>query len=257
MNGLLRRLARQAIGLEPVKVHAVARLPFVAPPPMTADAGTRLPYSETRAPGATAPTNVSARREGRSEPSDNPQETPERPDRRPAQAEGIPADVQAPPRVAGERAGPAGSRLSAAFPDKPRAPAPLLGERPQANRAHAGTDNTAMRAAAPREANPTPSAEAALLSTPGPVVTPPGAADGERHTRPADSGATRPGSHRTRPRATQSSSRSDEAPEVHLHIGRIEVTAVQEASAGRRKPTAGVQPLSLNEYLKRRQRGRP
>jgi hypothetical protein len=45
------------------------------------------------------------------------------------------------------------------------------------------------------------------------------------------------------------------ADEIHIHIGRIEVTAVQEpaAPAPRRKPK-GREPMSLDDYLaKRRQ----
>ena len=254
MKGLLRRLARQAVGLEPIKVHAIARLPFVAPPAMTADQGTGRLHSQTRAPGATGPIDVSAAQDGRAEPSDRPRDTPETPGRRPTQARGSLPDVQTPARAAGELTGPTESRQGAVFPDKPLAPAPLLGERPQTNPAHGETDNTVLRILTPREAVPEPIAATPPLATPHPVVTPPGTASGER---PANDAAVAQHGRRQRPpRAAPSPSRSDEAPEVHVHIGRIEVTAVQEASAGRRKPAAGVQPLSLNEYLKRRRRRR-
>ena len=42
--------------------------------------------------------------------------------------------------------------------------------------------------------------------------------------------------------------------EVHVHIGRIEVTAVQSSEAPRRKAKAAQQPMSLDDYLARRQR---
>jgi len=253
MTGLLRRLARQVVGPEPIKVHAIARLPFVAPPATIADEGAGQPHSETGVPSAAAPTNIYAWRAGRGEPSDRPRETAETPDRPPAQANSMPADAQTPARAAGELTGPTERRRSAVSADKTRVPALLLGKRPQTSPWHTGLDNTAMRVPAPREGVTAPTADPPPPATPRPVVTPPGAAGGER---PADSGAGQPRRRQTRRRATPSSSRPDEAAEVHVHIGRIEITAVQEASAGRRKPAAGAQPLSLNEYLKRRRRGR-
>ena len=42
--------------------------------------------------------------------------------------------------------------------------------------------------------------------------------------------------------------------EVHVHIGRIEVTAVQSPDPPKRKPGAVRQPLSLDDYLADRQR---
>lgn len=49
-------------------------------------------------------------------------------------------------------------------------------------------------------------------------------------------------------------SRSEEPNEVHVHIGRIEVTAVREAPPARRKRSQGKPPMSLGEYLAKRQR---
>ena len=43
--------------------------------------------------------------------------------------------------------------------------------------------------------------------------------------------------------------------EIHIHIGRIEVTAVQEATAPRARGRAATAPMSLRDYLDRRNRG--
>lgn len=43
-----------------------------------------------------------------------------------------------------------------------------------------------------------------------------------------------------------------QADEVHIHIGRIEVTAVQESAPGPHAPRKGRSPLSLEDYLARR-----
>lgn len=43
--------------------------------------------------------------------------------------------------------------------------------------------------------------------------------------------------------------------EIHIHIGRIEVTAVQEAAAPRARERAATAPMSLQNYLDRRNRG--
>jgi hypothetical protein len=66
------------------------------------------------------------------------------------------------------------------------------------------------------------------------------------------------------PRSTLSSPAAASAPhtppaaesptEVHVHIGRIEVTAVQPPPAPKPAARGGPQPMSLDEYLARRER---
>ena len=46
----------------------------------------------------------------------------------------------------------------------------------------------------------------------------------------------------------------DEGTEVHIHIGRIEVTAVREAAAPRARRPAAQAPTSLDAYLAARSR---
>jgi hypothetical protein len=50
-------------------------------------------------------------------------------------------------------------------------------------------------------------------------------------------------------------SQVDEITEVHVNIGRIEVTAVHESPPPKRQAPAAAKPLSLDEYLARRGRG--
>ncbi len=47
---------------------------------------------------------------------------------------------------------------------------------------------------------------------------------------------------------------ADDAAEVHIHIGRIEVTAVHEAPSPRRRPAPAPAPTSLDSHLARRSR---
>jgi hypothetical protein len=49
----------------------------------------------------------------------------------------------------------------------------------------------------------------------------------------------------------------EETTEVHVSIGRIEVTAVHESPPPKRAPARSPRALSLEEYLARRQAGRP
>jgi len=52
-------------------------------------------------------------------------------------------------------------------------------------------------------------------------------------------------------------STGNDATEVHVSIGRIEVTAIQEASSPPRRAVPVKKSIPLNEYLAQRQRGRP
>lgn len=56
--------------------------------------------------------------------------------------------------------------------------------------------------------------------------------------------------------ARQPAKAPEETTEVHVTIGRIEVTAVQEAEAQKPAPRRRPAPMSLDEYIARRQGGR-
>lgn len=87
-------------------------------------------------------------------------------------------------------------------------------------------------------------------SRPAPLLPPTPARDNGPALRPA----FRPG--QATPDARQPATKVEETTEVHVTIGRIEVTAVQETpaqkTAARRRPA----PMSLDEYIARRQGGR-
>lgn len=51
---------------------------------------------------------------------------------------------------------------------------------------------------------------------------------------------------------TTAAAPSQQPDEVHIHIGRIEVTAVQESASSKRETRKGRAPLSLDDYLSKR-----
>lgn len=61
--------------------------------------------------------------------------------------------------------------------------------------------------------------------------------------------------HPSRPEAaTPAANATDSGPaEVHVHIGRIEVTAVQDSPPAKHSARKGKPPMSLDEYLARHQ----
>ncbi|OGB18810.1 MAG: hypothetical protein A3E51_17970 [Burkholderiales bacterium RIFCSPHIGHO2_12_FULL_67_38] len=73
-----------------------------------------------------------------------------------------------------------------------------------------------------------------------------------RVRRPATADA-----HPLEPQRPGRGSRVEETTEVHVSIGRIEVTAIHEPAAPTQRPAARRKaPVSLDEYLARRQGGR-
>ena len=75
---------------------------------------------------------------------------------------------------------------------------------------------------------------------------PPLLAATERLQQARPPAASAPGSRRV------STPAAGEPTEVHVHIGRIEVTALQQPSAPRKTPRSGRTPMSLDDYLARR-----
>ena len=72
----------------------------------------------------------------------------------------------------------------------------------------------------------------------------------------AHSSALNPGAiaQRVKPRGSAWQNQVEETTEVHVSIGRIEVTAVHEAPPPKRQAPAAAKPMTLDEYLARRQR---
>lgn len=76
--------------------------------------------------------------------------------------------------------------------------------------------------------------------------------------RPISVVASRPSPPQARKEVNAQARREAEAaPEVHIHIGRIELTAVTPPLAGKRESAATKKPMSLDEYLQRQSRRAP
>lgn len=275
MSGLFRRLARQASG-QAARLHAPARLPFYAAPaatealdPAEAPSPTEAPPPAAVLPTRPRPTPMPATLEspddgagGGPPPSwsrddadaspaftlrcdDDPQEAPPQP----ANAAPAHRSTRRPGASASLQKGPApiAPRRPAETPPRtaaPLAPAPGLAPRTADRVANRPVDRTAatgaLDTAAPFEAPPT------LLPSPSPPR--PGA------TRSAADAASprSPAADRT---AAQARATAEGPNEVHVHIGRIDVTAVQQPAPTPRAEKRGPTPMSLDEYLARRQRG--
>lgn len=252
MSGLLQRLARHVVGPAPLMARARIAPRFAS----GADAAPAGDFSEQAAPSAapgwhrppappSALTDTPTLREVAAH-------TPHRTDAsagrvpRPADA---PHGTTAPYRVAAKPAGTLAATATAAVARdaRPRPPAP-----PQASIPFA-----AAGVEPPSRTRHTPSASgthartehADAHSVPLPLFAA-HAGDGQAPLRAeavADLGRN------VLPARARDAEAPDGAPrEVHVHIGRIEVTALQDAPVA--KPSArGRQPMSLDEYLARRQ----
>jgi hypothetical protein len=113
------------------------------------------------------------------------------------------------------------------------------------------------RSSMPEGKQPSPSKSRAALREPEPLL-PPLAADrgGVAAASPASRADLRAGSivrlTGTAERPLVPDSRDDEPNEVHVHIGRIEVTAVQEAPRVRESAARPVSSRRLEDYLRPR-----
>lgn len=133
---------------------------------------------------------------------------------------GVPTDTRAPSEDTAE-----------AFPD---APAPATDRaQPEYGPAPIASRNAGIAARPPRP-HPSP-----LFPPEAPAQTVP-----QAH-RPQS-----PEAHRIGAGAT-----ANEAPDIHVHIGRIEVTALPEATAPQPKRRQGKSPMSLDDYLARKRGG--
>ena len=239
MNGLLQRLAARATG-SAWALRSDARLPFAgnaagmaeaspqapdaptAPPPSTqTDAGQRPVARHTQAPApmaAEAPLRADVH-------SHQPTTTPSQPLRPPPMpisakggSMGGPDADDMPPVIGPDTASATTAKTPAPGPLAAPDPAPLLPL--QRGRGPAGTSAaaTASQGKLQPEATDAPGA-LAPLPRPQPFTAP------LKRAEPA---------------------------EVHIHIGRIEVTAAAEPPAPRRQTRERTPPLSLDTYLARR-----
>jgi hypothetical protein len=109
------------------------------------------------------------------------------------------------------------------------------------------------RNAAP--ASPRTSLERAASADPAPLLSPlPNVARAAGGEPPFSTAAQQPLALPLGRSAVPSAASYDEANEVHIHIGRIEVTAVHEAPKARIKPSAKSPAVSLDAFLDARSR---
>jgi hypothetical protein len=256
MSSLLRRLAAAQLGTGAPRLRPESRLPYHGSPPgmdAATDADPALPVS-TRPAEAIQPASAAG---GRPPVAPSPG-TGEHP---PTTG---PAAPRSGPPTATDTSATTGV-IGAPHPPTPHSPAPppLLASRtdaapaaPAARPAAATPDPEeapAAPAAAPRGQDSAP-AQAPHALAPASHAAPPAlmpatggpdtASQGRaRHGAPASAGS---------PRADAMAGAPDE---VHIHIGRIEVSAVQEAPQPKARARRGQAPMSLDDYLARRQRG--
>ncbi|MBT0959891.1 hypothetical protein [Denitromonas iodatirespirans] len=262
MTGLFRRLARQATGQPQPTLHSMARLPYQMPP-----AWREADESVDTAPGAPV-----AQGPSRADPQTAAAPALHRGTPPPA-ADGVPSP--------GMRQAPRDATLAPTeVSPTPVAPAPIAPS-PRPEIVAADTDTGRARpgeAPAPppghvssgrRPTDPTPESARPPVAGDVPVAprraTPPVRAMAEplpAPLLPADAPSSAVVVAERRPtRATAApqnparvESSAAEPAYIHIHIGRIEVTAVPEAPAPKRPRKAGPAPLSLDDYLAKRQR---
>jgi hypothetical protein len=264
MSGPLRRLARQITSAAPVRLHTTARLPY-APVPETT--------SEPWPPSAPAPladvANAKPARFARHidrEDADTAQVPAQATLAAPAQSTSSSAPGATPaPAPAAARASQAAERTQTAARQSARqAQVDGLPHPTARDRSAAGATDRVF--AAPRLDRDAPQHDAASISTraasretgigddgPPPllVTTRPAA------TRPAQTAQARndpvANAHQSRRLIEQPSAPDDH--EIHIHIGRIEVTALRESpSPTTPRKRKGREPMSLDDYLARRRK---
>lgn len=265
MTGPIRRLARDAVSPTRPTIHAMARLPYMPQPAL-------LPIGEAGTPSASrAPaTTMTAWPATSATPNSGALHGPRAPVAD-GVARSIDTDVSAepgyvqsvasrPPSSLSPSSAHPSSRLADPFPAAlmPTSPAPgptPQGAAPGATDADDETDasarskpSSAFEPAQGRAAPQTQAPDQPATHSANPRTLPeallPLIRQGARSTLSSPAAAS---AQRTPPAA--------ESPtEVHVHIGRIEVTAVQPSAAPKPAARGGPQPMSLDEYLARRER---
>jgi len=241
MSGFVQRLVGRAMGLTK-SVHAAARLPYAPPPALV----------EPELPEAVLP-NSAVSGDGRSA-------------RRGTAGDQV-RRLDVPENVPGKRTFEASvTDHAAVVPDAPRTsigPTPVAAETGQAGFMDAESlEESSAESVAdlmPRGSRRTIEGDSAdregrvnvhgLAHMVEPLLPPQRA----MHSPAWNTGNRPPDSSR----GAASASRAEESTEVHVTIGRIEVTAVHEAPPSKRRAPPSAKPMTLEEYLARRRGERP
>jgi hypothetical protein len=251
MNGLLHRLAARAAGTA-ISVRSDARLPFGSVGPAFGETVEVESDAERAAPSVTATAELPGG-------SDTPLTAPGAPGAQPAPPAFSHRDTRPTPVVPPldpSDASPS-MRTPPRFVDAPADAAPQYRGEALAGAMPGRQDHTSASPGPP--AGPMP---IAAMAQPAPIPT--------ESSSPADPPLLMPQAAPRQPptpvrpvaelpdRLTASArapaQTADEPHDVHVHIGRIEVTAVHEPAAPRRRPVAAPPPMSLDAYFTRRNR---
>lgn len=258
MSGFLQRLAARALG-QPTPIHAAtpSPLPFPSAEPAVGwpatPPATQAAVSEATPPRPSIPAPIPASPPPPHAASRQP-EPPDMPAARPPVVMGLDSRPEPIPTrrardAARPRVEPASALPADAAPRAMRQPPTAMAEAEPGAAPGALQETSAVAAGeagrAPAWASPSGSMPAAPLLPldAHPALRP-------RPAQPAAAWPARP----SRPGAPV-----EETTEVRVSIGRIEITAVHEAPPSRTAPKAGKgnPPMSLDEYLARRQGGTP
>lgn len=267
MGGFLHQLASRSLGLAP-QIRPRAALPYAPPAadlPMTGTASHESPPIAAIEPSGLAPTTA-RRGEPAADPAlpapvvgktapasrraaDTPTPAASQPPRM-AQPEGVPPaiapDLSAPSTARPAVAGPATVEQLPVPPRPEPAPAAV---RPAESRQPAAADLDKLIARLLGEHPRTPD------KSPPPPPPPTAIVTHQPVQRPTAIIPTRPPAGRERQAAAPE---TDSAPEVHITIGRLEVNPPSRpAPAAQPARPRGPAPLSLSDYLARRNGGRP
>jgi hypothetical protein len=277
MKGLLHRLAARAVG-RAVPVRADARLSFGGAGLGWADAGEQaaslgrqaartMPLGESVAPVPPAHDRELGRRSeagampfsSMSGPFTHPRgdEVPAAPRLfEPQQARPVEprllctASAQTPPPESGERSSARSSAVTVEV--APRRTIEVSGEglafvtKLLVESSSDTPDTPVMR--------PSPESKDPALKMPGPAALPPALRPASSSAQPNAAFSAPKVSHSPASAARQGAAAAgDDRTEVHIHIGRIDVTALPDAPL-RRAPAAAAAPMSLDAYLARRSR---
>lgn len=293
MSGLLRRLAKQSLSVEKPTIHSMSRMPYTEPPvpapvqppvqqPIQSDrlelesraqsaeypATEQTPGPEHRAPEgldlapAVRVSHARSVRQGAT-PDDEPGIAAEsfRHDAMEVAFGDITGNETYSPgqdgfdtksdSLAGESPGQAESSGDSAAHPRYR---PTSAHSPTA--ASSRSSNAAAQAGEAETGTNFPPPDGAWdppgVTAPKPLLTPEAGAHGPRHQHILPAAGNFPATGTQRPFAAHHTDNT----EVHVHIGRIEVTATHDQTPGKsheRKPAR--QPMSLDEYLRKRRGG--
>ena len=262
MTGLLHRLARETVSPEPTRLHATVR-PLFAPPQDT------QPASEAMLDDIRAWPDSTAGPQSTNEIANSPSTAAS-----PATTTGASASIttsHTPPaahptsKSVFPHDAPSSSELNRGDPDSERKPQSPDLQPPDRFEGHLEINARAplhptfprsrMEEAIDEAPSIMPPADTADFRIPPLLVAPSAEIPDISQDRP--SAHFQPQSHKTGDHQPTSAPQDNEPTEVHVHIGRIEVTAITEPAPAPAKPRRGKPTMSLEEYLAKRQQERP